>query len=433
MRISFPNPRKLDLRLILVFSIGMTVSILYAVLAPLSGDWIVWYQIGIYVYQNPGGIFGLYTIPPYVLAAFYGLWLRLPVSHPNPYQIVTFPYWGGVPPYFQPTPEAIIFVFIMKLPVLISEGVIAVLIYKLLNDSGASRNRIYFAVSAWLLNPLPLVVANLNNVDILALMFVVLSVFLVERRRYGLASFALIAAGLMRMLAFIALPFLIVKTLRARDWRGVLSTSIPIAVVFIPILSYLTVVRPDAVALLQGRPGLYIPEALDIFGSVLQLHGTEYPENAIALTTLAYVVVLAMVTGRSSDSQLGGLVSAPILVYTAFSWVWPPMLIYGVGLALVQIARGKGYKTLTVLLTVAGFLWIVVQVGQQICLNQASFLFIPFYDTTLQQLSNQCLNLNALVLNSGLSVPIRGMFSAVIVMLIIRLIPHTRALSSGRR
>ena len=127
----------------------------------------------------------------------------------------------------------------MKLPALISDGVIAVLIYKMLLDSGASRNRIFFAVSAWLFNPLTLVLGNFNNVDIMPLMLIVFSAFLVERKKYGLASLSLVAAGLMRLLAFIVLPFLIVKTARARDWRGVLSTTVPIAVVLIPVFSWM--------------------------------------------------------------------------------------------------------------------------------------------------------------------------------------------------
>ena len=295
----------------------------------------------------------------------------------------------------------------------------------MLLDSGASRNRIYFAVSAWLLNPLTLVLVNLNNVDAIPLMLVVFSVYLAERRKYCLASFSLIAAGLMRLLAFIALPFLIVKTARARDWRGLLSTTVPIAVVFIPIIFWLTFIRPDALASFQGRPGLYVPEALDIFGSALRLQGIEYPENAITLTTLAYVIVLVMITDPSNDSRLSVLVSAPFLVYTAFSWVWHTMLIYGIALALLQIARGKGFKTLTAMLSITGFLWILVQVGYYICLDQASFLFIPLYNSTLNQLSSQCVNLYGLLFSSGLSVQIRGVLSGLFVILIIRLILGT--------
>ncbi len=276
------------------------------------------------------------------------------------------------------------------------------------------------------MNPLTLVLVNLNNVDAIPLMLVVFSAFLTEKRKYGLASISLIAAGLVRLLAFIALPFLIAKTARARDWRGLLSTTVPIAVIFIPIITWLTLVRPDALALFQGRPGLYVPEALDVFGSTLRLQGIEYPENALALTTLAYAIVLAMITDPSNDSRLGGLVSTPILVYTAFSWVWHTMLIYGIALALIQIARGRGYKTLTALLTIAGFLWILVQVGYYICLDRASFLFMPLYNSALAELSNQCVNLYSLLLSSSLSVQIRGVFSALIVILIIRLLPYTK-------
>ncbi len=424
MRMNFATIREFDPRLLAVLVGGMVVRIAYAVAAPLSPDWHSWYLIGINFYYQPGQILGIYTLPPFMFTALYTLWLHLPISHPDPLSFVTFPPYG-VPPYFQPTPGAILFVLIMKLPSLIADAVIAILFYKMLLQSGASKNRIYFAVSAWLFNPLTLILGNVNDVDTIPLMFVVFSAFLAERKKYGAAAFSLIVAGLMRLLAFIALPFLVVRAVRAREWTAVLATTVPIAVVFIPLLTWLTVFRPDAIALFQGRPGLYVPEALDVFGSVLQLHGTEYPENAIALTTLAYVVILALITGRSNESRFPGLVSAPLLVYTAFSWVWPSMLIYGIALALIQIARGKGYRILTIVLTLSGLLWILVQEGAYICKENVAFLFIPLYNVTLQGLSNQCLNLFGMVLTGGLSVPIRSVFSAVITLLIIRLVPRT--------
>ena len=214
----------------------------------------------------------------------------------------------------------------------------------------------------------------------------------------------------MRLLAFIVLPFLIVKTARARDWRGVLSTTIPIAVVLVPVFSWLAIFRPDALTLSQGRPGLYVPEALDVFGSAIRLQGVEYAENAITLTTLAYVILLAMITDPSNDSRLGALVSAPILAYTAFSWVSPAFLINGIALALIQISRGKGYKTLTVLLSITGFLCFLAQVGGYIC--GGSFLMIPLYNNTLQELNIDCLNAQTLILTSDLSAQIRGALSA---------------------
>ena len=92
MTIKLGLPKSLNPRLILVFGIGMLVHMIYAVYAPLSGDWRSFYMIGIInAYQQPGSIFGIYTVPPYIFAAFYALWLRLPVSHPGPASIVTLP------------------------------------------------------------------------------------------------------------------------------------------------------------------------------------------------------------------------------------------------------------------------------------------------------------------------------------------------------
>jgi GT2 family glycosyltransferase len=400
----------------------MVVHVVYALLAPLSPDWRNWYEIGISMYEVPGQALGVYTVPPYLFAPFYALWLLLPIVHPNPASIVTFPPYGA-PPYFQPTPSNLLFVLLMKLPALISDGVVAVLIWRLLLDSKVSKNRAYFAVGAWLFNPLTLLLGNFNDIETVPLMLVILAVILAGKRRFGFATVALIVAGLMRLLAFIALPFLAVAAIRRKDWRAVVVTTIPPIAILVAIYSWLALFRPDALALFQGRPGLYIPEALDVFGSALPLHGTEYPENAITLTTLAYVLALAIIARPSSnqDGRVPTLVSAPFLVYTAFSWVWPSNLIYGVVLAIIEIARGKGYKILTLMLSTVGLFWIVVQEGAYICSDGVSFLFIPLYNGALQALNTQCLSLYALLLSSGFSVPIRSIFSAVIVLLIIRM------------
>ena len=414
---------KPDLRLLSIFVAGIVVRTLYAILAPLSPDWRNWYLIAIEIYQNPGIIIGVYTVPPYILAAFYVLWLVLPVPHLNPATIVTFPWTGGAPPYFQPNPATVVFVLIMKLPALISDTVTAFFVYLILRESGVSRNRTHFAIAAWLLNPLTMVMSNYNGVDAIGVMLVTAAAYWVGRKRYGAASLSLIIGGLMRLLPFIALPFLLVKTVRARDWKGVLSTSLPIVVVFAGIYTYLALFRPEALGLFQGRPGLYVPEVLDIFGSAMQLRGSEYAEDVITLMTFSYVILLAIVTQRSEvKSQPSVLVLAPFLAYTAFAWSWPPLMEYAVPLILIQLARGKGYRTLIVILSITGLLWSLVQEGTYVCLDGASFFFIPFYDKTLQTLNMQCLNAYALILSSGLSVQIRGAFSALLVLLIARMI-----------
>ena len=161
---SFPR------QLALIFALSIVVRSVYAVLAPLSFDWFALYVGGVRAYQNPGSFFGIYTFPVYLFAAFYALWLHLPVTHPDAMSIVTWPQLGGVAPYFQPTPAAIVFVFVMKLPSLISDSLIGWLIYKILSNADAGKDRILFAVSAWLLNPVKMIMSNYNGVDSVSLM-----------------------------------------------------------------------------------------------------------------------------------------------------------------------------------------------------------------------------------------------------------------------
>jgi hypothetical protein len=424
MRMTFSLGGRFDLRLLSIFAAGIIIRTMYAVLAPLSPDWGGWYIMGMEVYYQPGLIFGVYTVPAYIFAALYGLWSGLPVPHPDLFSIVTPPYWGGVPPYFQPTVSSIIFVFVMKLPALISDVVIAAIICKILTESGTSRNRTHFAVAAWLLNPLTMVMSNYNAVDPIPIMLVVAAAYWASKKKYGPASVSLIIGGLMRQLAFIVLPFLIVKTLRSKDWKGLLSTSVPIVVVFALISSWLALFRPDALALFQGRPGFYVPEALDVFGSALQLRGMEYAEDVITLMTFSYIFVLAFITAPSrTNSRNETLVLAPLLAYTAFAWSIPEFMEYVIPLALVQLARGKGFRTLTIFLSLGGLLWAFVQSAPYVlCFGGAYFFFIPPYNNFLQELSGLCLSAHTLVLSSGMSVQIRAAFSAILILLMLRLL-----------
>lgn len=423
MRMTFSLSGRFDLRLLSIFAAGIIIRTIYAVFAPLSPDWSNWYIMGMEVYYQPKLFLGVYTVPTYIFAALYGLWSGLPVPHPNLFSVVTQPTWGGAPPYFQPTVGSIIFVFVMKLPVLISDVVIAAIIWKILTESGTSRNRTHFAVAAWLLNPLTMVMSNFNAVDPIPIMLVVAAAYWASKNKYGPASVSLIIAGLMRQLAFIALPFLIVKTLRSKDWKGLLSTTVPIVIVFALIYSWFALFRPDALALFQGRPGFYVPEALDVFGSALQLRGMEYAEDVITLMTFAYILLLAFITAPSrTNSRNETLVLAPLLAYTAFAWSYPEFMEYVIPLALVQLARGKGFRILTIFLTLGGLLWAFVQGHYVLCYSGTDFFFIPSYNITLQELSGQCSSAYSLVFSSGISVQIRAAFSAILVFLMLRLL-----------
>jgi hypothetical protein len=410
---------RFDVPLVVIFAIGVLLRTTYDVIAPLSPDWHNWYNLAIYVYYNPGYLRGIYTLPPYILAGSYALWASLPITHLDPNSLV----WN---PYFRLTLNQIIFVFFLKLPALIADTVIALLICKLLESAHTSKNTVRFAVGAWLLNPLTMIMSNYNSVDPIPAMLVLVSAYLIEKDRYGWASISLTLSALMRLLPLIVFPFILLKKLRAKEWRGLFFASVPVGLSMIVALTWLALYRPDVlVSMFQTRPGLYVPEALDVFGSAIQRQGTEFPGNTITLTTLAYTILLALVSSPSRKVYgIGTLVFAPLLAYATFSWSWPPLILYMMPLAIVNLAVRRGYKTLTVLLTIFTFLWSIVQEGTYLCYENVYLFFIPLYNTMLQQLNTDCLTMYWIIYDGGLSIVIRGALSALLLFLAIRLVEY---------
>lgn len=409
-------------QLALIFISSIIVRSAYAVLAPLSFDWFALYAGGVWAFQNPGSFFGVYTFPAYMFAALYVLWLHLPIMHPDAMSIVTWPQIGGVAPYFHPTPDAIAFVFIMKLPSLISDTLIGWLIYKILSNSGAGKDQILFAVSAWLLNPVTMIMSNYNGVDSVSALLTVFAVYCAAKNKLLLTSTSLIVGGLLRLLPLIVFPFSFFKSLRSRDWKGVFFLALPFAILFGTTLLAISVLNSFWLTqLFGGRPGLTVPEVLDTLGANLAQQGVEYPGNPVALTTLAYAILLWILTNPSKNGFTAeSLALAPLLAYTAFSWSFAPLIMYVLPLAFIHFAVGRGQRWFTILLSVTAFLWSFARSGDYFVGSTALFYY-PLYNPFLQNLSIQLLAVWNLYFGF-VQVQIRGAFSAVLVFLIYRLV-----------
>lgn len=421
MNLPSPLEKSFPRQLALIFVSGIIVRSVYAALAPLSFDWFDLYSAGVWAYQNPGFFFGIYTFPIYMFAATYALWLHLPVMHPDWTSIVTLPNVGGVAPYFHLTPAAIVFVFVMKIPSLVSDSLVGWLIYRILSNAGVGKGRVLFAVSAWLLNPVAMIMSNWNGVDSVSLMLTVFAVYCAQKNKLVLASVSLIVGGLLRFLPLIVFPFFFFKSFRSREWKGTLSLTLPLILVFGAALLYLYVLNPFWLTQLMGsRPGFTVPEVLDILGADIAQQGLQYPGNGVTLTTLTYVILLSILTDPSKGPlSADSLALAPLLAYTAFSWSAPSLIMYVLPFAIIKLGLGKGQRGLTILLSATAFLWSFARSGDYF-LGSGALFYIPPYSPFIEDLRTQLL-VSWQLFYEPFQVEIRGAFSAVLIFLVCRL------------
>lgn len=327
---------------LLIVVVGMAVRTAFAAVA-WNVDWYAFAVSGQIVYYNPSAVMGIYTGPAYFMAVFYAVWNALPISH-----------------------SYSSFDFAMKVPSLIFDLLTALLIYRILSQTNLSKTRIHWTLAAWLVNPLTLIAGGFNFMEVIPAFLLLLSSFLAAQRKLLSASVALTAGGLLRLVPFISLPFLLATVIRDRDWKGTIKTALPPGLAGVAVLVWAVRLNPALFeTLASAGPGLLRPEVYDLLGVKLSTNIVPYPAGTIAMTALVYLLLLCVVVilprSQSHGGSLEVAVYLPILAYLGFSFSAPPFLMYGIPFALIQLANLKGYKIWICLLSVLGSLWSVVR------------------------------------------------------------------------
>lgn len=149
------------------------------------------------------------------------------------YQILVSPLLGGNFPGWVSSasqsifssPEIFRYLLILKFPYLLLDIAIAFMLMKLF--AGEEQKRRVFTL--WLFNPLSIIIIYMfSNVDILPVIFTVLSLLLVNKKRFVLAALSLGVGAAFKAYPIILVPFLLtnVKTLREKTMILVASLGV---------------------------------------------------------------------------------------------------------------------------------------------------------------------------------------------------------------
>ena len=207
------------------------VKSVLAAITPLSGDFIN-LAYGAASAPQMGWIGGPYTFSIDLLHQFYELWLLIPVSHQWVYSRYTF----------IPSPSAFLLIFILKLPLLISDVLTAVLIHRIVLLLGLRLQIARFALLLWLLNPfMTLAIEMDGTMDIMSTFLVLLACYTFVRGRYAITGICLAVATLARFYPIVLFPFFVfslAKQGKARDLCATVSSYfIPLILALIPFVA----------------------------------------------------------------------------------------------------------------------------------------------------------------------------------------------------
>jgi uncharacterized membrane protein len=212
----------------------------------------------------------------------------------------------------------LLFNFIVKIPFLVSDILIAILLYKLVTELTRNKRLAQSAAALWFLNPFVIwISAGWGMWDTLPALFSVLALFLLVRKRFGLSALCLsfgVAAKLYPALFLVPLAFYLYKTVgvgerrRAFGWfLGVFSGAT--LLLFLPYLGAVANSIADFLMLGgDGAVGAITPLGPYSFGltywsltGLLNLPATDALVTVISAVSLALVCAsLVVVYWRSS-------------------------------------------------------------------------------------------------------------------------------------
>ena len=187
-------------------TLALVIKVFLATISPRSFDFIN------YVYMGSFKEFKLLSLTPYFFSGylmnlFYRFWLLLPIRHPPVSELVQHEFFAG-------TPEAFLFIAIMKLPMLIFDGLTCLIVYKMVKVC-ASRSEALLAVWLWLFNPyLTMAIETGGTTDIVSAFFVVSSLYLFIKRRFVLSGILLAIGFAARFWPLVLIPFYIMTLIK---------------------------------------------------------------------------------------------------------------------------------------------------------------------------------------------------------------------------
>jgi uncharacterized membrane protein len=263
---------------------ALLLKIIVAIFTPLSSDFINMVH-GIAFTKFYFSFRGPYTFSIYFLNLFYRVWLFLPISHPPVNKIL-----GQF--YFNPSLSAYMLVFLIKLPFIIFDVLLGLLLYKIIFLITKDSYKSVVGIFSWLFNPyIFLVVEASGVVDVIGTFFAVLSFFLLIKEKVSLSGVALAIGVIARFYPLIFLPFYIILLIKEKKVSKIVKFLLPFIVILIFALFPLIInYGYDKAIKLLLLMFIEYEEFLWFFG--VPITSFTAPSQSLSLIIIAYILLL---------------------------------------------------------------------------------------------------------------------------------------------
>ncbi|WXG47411.1 MAG: hypothetical protein WED05_12250 [Candidatus Atabeyarchaeum deiterrae] len=384
-----------------------------SMITPLSGDFlgITLWAVGGQNYYN-----GSYIAWVAMSRLIYVFWLALPIAHPSVTAFLGI--W-----FYNPVPSMVLLLFLLKLPMLIADAVIGVLIYKIILSRRNSHEEAYRGFKAWFYNPLVVLLGVMfGSIDIVASMLVLASVYCFARNRI-LPSFLLLFVSIvLRTYPILLTPILLILLWQREGTRRKLMIGLIAVTGFavILIMFWLNMVTNGlfflTITILQHD---YL-----FFLSSLIYPASGTGGEPIALTVVLLVLTMFLIYDRGAGKearsgtfdnrfQVLDYVSLFLLVLLGFSYWNPQFLLWILPFAAIDLGLRKSSKWLFSFFILTAALVIIISFGFYLTSLGNSFFFIQNSNPLMAQLSQWINTLSNDVNQTLISVVLRFPFIAV--------------------
>ncbi|WP_455367728.1 hypothetical protein [[Eubacterium] cellulosolvens] len=295
----------------------------------------------------------------------YRMWLLLPVDHPNldPWVIASKSSPGDF--------GGFLLIFLLKLPILICDVFSGLVIYKILRlkKIGGERALVFFAL--WILNPYTTLFAEMDGtVDIVVVLFSLLTVYLYLNGRRGAAAFPLFIATVVKLYSILLLPVVATVSVVRRLWR---VFALFLVSSILGVILYSLWISTTGANILQTSLN-YTPLTFQ-FSEILL---TPY-DSRIGLATvfgLVYLFLVHLFWDRKKLENFEQVCFGFLLFYFAFFNWWPSYLLLLVGFMFIEagIHLKAGRYMITLLFSAFIFELTVFSLA-----NEYSLFYIDLY------------------------------------------------------
>lgn len=388
-------------------------------LAVAVGDFGAWVDSGRAILSGQMYL-GVYTGPAYIEAAAYSLWLLATNDRTVPDRISLLFSSGEkvVGPLF--SPEMFAFTLTMRLPVLIADLGILLLIMHIVRVSTTSRPRALSAGLLWASSPLVFLFEGAHLAEALPALMILLGVYTIYKSRIKVGSAFLTVGSILRLAPLFFAWVYMLAFFRARQFRN-MFTFLAVQLLFaFPVVYFF---RSGLFQLLGERPGILIPEVLGaIEPSIMSnLHFYSY---GIPLTGVVYVVLAYYLTKPSTwkARAFGAEALVIFCAYAALSNFYIAFLLWMIPTFLVFAVTTRFGSRKFIVWSMLGLLFYIFNESKSLSQSGYTVFLVPNMNAAMASVSADLSLLQNLPL---LPIVFRSLFSASLLLAIFWIMRET--------